>query len=73
MNYIIEYFNKIKAGKCIVSKRVYKQYEKLVNDINNPGKYIFDEDKAVRPINFIETFFTFITDIHSFLVFAIFT
>lgn len=56
MNYIIEYFNKIKAGKCIVSKRVYKQYEKLVNDINNPGKYIFDEDKAVRPINFIETF-----------------
>lgn len=56
MNYIIEYFNKIKAGECIVSKRVYKQYEKLVNDINNPGKYIFDEDKAVRPINFIETF-----------------
>lgn len=56
MNYIIEYFNKIKAGECIVSKRVYKQYEKLVNDINNPDKYIFDEEKAVRPINFIETF-----------------
>ena len=56
MNYIIEYFNKIKAGECIVSKRVYKQYEKLVNDINNPDKYIFDEEKALRPIRFIETF-----------------
>lgn len=56
MNYIIEYFEEMKSGKCVVSKRVYKEYEKLVNDINNPGKYIFDEDKALRPIKFIETF-----------------
>lgn len=56
MNYIIEYFEAIKKGECIVSKRVYKQYEKLVNDINNPGKYIFDETKALKPIEFIETF-----------------
>jgi phage terminase large subunit-like protein len=56
MNYIIEYWEEIKSGKYIVSKRVYKQYEKLVNDINNPGKYIFDEAKANKPIKFIETF-----------------
>lgn len=56
MNYIIEYFEAIKAGECIVSKRVYKQYEKLVNEINNPGKYVFDEAKALKPITFIETF-----------------
>lgn len=56
MNYIIEYFEAIKAGECIVSKRVYKQYEKLVNEINNPGKYIFDEAKALKPIEFIEQF-----------------
>lgn len=56
MNYIIEYWNEIKSGKCIVSKRVYKQYERLVNDINNPGKYIFDEKRANKPIKFIETF-----------------
>ncbi|AWK50484.1 terminase large subunit [Clostridium beijerinckii] len=56
MNYVIEYFEAIKAGECIVSKRVYKQYEKLVNEINNPGKYIFDEAKALKPIKFIETF-----------------
>lgn len=56
MNYVIEYFEAIKAGECIVSKRVYKQYEKLVNEINNPGKYIFDEAKALKPIEFIEQF-----------------
>lgn len=56
MNYIIEYWKGIKAGKYIVSKRVYKEYEKLVNDINNPGQYIFDESKANKPIKFIETF-----------------
>lgn len=56
MNYIVEYFEAIKTGKCVVSKRVYKQYEKLVNDINNPDKYIFDESKADKPIKFIETF-----------------
>lgn len=56
MNYIIEYFEKMKTGECVVSKRVYKQYEKLVNDINNSEKYIFDEERALRPIKFIETF-----------------
>lgn len=56
MNYILEYWKEIKEGRCIVSERVYKQYERLVNDINNPGKYIFDEEKANKPIKFIETF-----------------
>jgi phage terminase large subunit-like protein len=56
MNYVIEYFEAIKAGECIVSKILYKQYEKLVNEINNPGKYIFDEAKALKPIEFIEQF-----------------
>lgn len=56
MNYIIEYFEAIKTGECVVSKRVYKQYEKLVKDIEQHDKYIFDEEKANRPIKFIETF-----------------
>lgn len=56
MNYIIEYFEEIKSGKCIVSKRVYKQYEKLVQDIKCSDKYIFDEARAVKPIKFIEMF-----------------
>lgn len=56
MNYILEYWEGIKEGKYIVSKRVYKQYERLVNDINEPGKYIFDEVRANKPIDFIEKF-----------------
>ena len=54
MNYILEYWNGIESGKHIVSKRIYKQYKKLVQDINTPGEYIFDEAKANEPIDFIE-------------------
>lgn len=57
MNYIEQYLNQIKKGKCIVSKRVRRQYELLVNDIYNPGcGYVFDQKKAERPIEFIEKF-----------------
>jgi len=56
MNYIIEYFNQMKNNDVVVSGRVYKQYEKLVNEMNEPGQYIFDADKANKPIKFIETF-----------------
>src|SRR5699024_344890 len=56
MNYIQEYFKQMKDKKIVVSKRIYKQYERLVNEIDSPGQYIFDEDKANKPINFIEQF-----------------
>lgn len=56
MNYILEYWEAIASGKVLVSKRVYKQYKKLVEEIKNPGKYIFDEARANKPIEFIERF-----------------
>lgn len=56
MNYIQAYWDEITQGKLIVSKRVYKQYKKLIEDIKNPGQYIFDKEKANRPIEFIERF-----------------
>ena len=56
MNYILAYYNLIKSKKVVVSKKVKLQYDKLVYDIENPGKYHFDIDKATRPINFIEKF-----------------
>lgn len=57
MNYIEEYLDQIKAGKCIVSKRVRKVYEKLAQDIKEPScGFVFDERKANRPIEFIERF-----------------
>lgn len=56
MNYILEYWEGIKSGKYVVSKRVYIQYEGLVSDINNSGQFIFDEARANKPIEFIERF-----------------
>lgn len=57
MDYITQYLEAIKAGKCIVGKRIRRQYERLVDDINNPKDgYIFDQKKAERPIQFIERF-----------------
>ena len=71
MNFIKEYVNKINAGEEVVSSKVKILYNKLSNDIDNPKeieiydeineeyekhRYIFDEEKANRPIEFIETF-----------------
>lgn len=56
MNYIKEYVDLIDKGKVTVSKRVNAVYHKLVDEINNPGEWIFDEERASRPILFIEKF-----------------
>lgn len=56
MNHVLAYWQEIEAGRVTVSKRVRRQYEKLANEIENPGKYVFDEAKANKPIQFIETF-----------------
>ncbi|MED0665668.1 terminase large subunit [Bacillus badius] len=56
MNYVLEYWNAIKEGEVIVSKRVYRQYERMADEISKPGQYIFDNEKANKPIAFIERF-----------------
>jgi phage terminase large subunit-like protein len=57
MNYILDYWGAIQGGKVTVPKRVYKTYEKLVCDIQDPkDDCIFDEKRANRPIGFIEQF-----------------
>lgn len=56
MNYILEYWEGIKTGQFIVSKRVYKVYKKLAQDVYKNGRYYFDEEKANKPIEFIERF-----------------
>lgn len=56
MNWITEYWRAIQSGGAIVSKRVYKQYERLVRDLHAQGRFIYDEEKANRPIEFIERF-----------------
>ena len=56
LNYVLEYWEAIKAGRVTVSRRVYKQYERLAGEIEGQGRYVFDVEKANRPIEFIETF-----------------
>ena len=71
MTYIEEYNNWIKANPNKVNKKIKRKYNKLVEDIINPKTisffnelteeekthtYIFDENKANRPIEFIERF-----------------
>lgn len=59
MNCIIEYWRAIESGKCVVSWRVRKVYQELARRIEQPdagARYIFDEKKAARPIEFIERF-----------------
>ena len=57
MNYVEQYVKEIRAGRCIVNRRVRKVYEQLAADIKEPrGDYIFDERRANRPIEFIERF-----------------
>jgi phage terminase large subunit-like protein len=56
MNAIKEYAAKITSGEVVVSRRVAKVYARLVKAIDNPGQYVFDEEKAQRPVTFIERF-----------------
>ena len=56
-NYIDQYLEAIRSGKCIVGKRLRRQYEKLSQDIHEPSDgYIFDQRRAEKPIEFIERF-----------------
>ena len=56
MNYMLKYFEKMKSGEIVVSKRLYKQYEQLVNDMYESEQFEFNIELANRPIEFIERF-----------------
>lgn len=57
MNYIIEYWQKIESGEIQACRRLKQQYLKIIDEINHPrDPWIFDIDKANRPIEFIERF-----------------
>jgi phage terminase large subunit-like protein len=57
MNHILEYWQKIESGEIQACRRLKQQYQKIINEINHPrDPWIFDIDKANRPIEFIERF-----------------
>lgn len=56
-NYILEYWNKIQSGEIVACRRLIQQYKKLVDELKNPrDPWVFDLEKANRPIEFIERF-----------------
>lgn len=59
MNYVREYYDRIKCGDIITSRRVKTVYSRLIKEMDAAGDdspYYFDEDAGERPILFIETF-----------------
>ena len=57
MNWVKEYYRRIKSGDIITSRRVKAVYERLVKEMgDNSIPYYFDEETGERPITFIETF-----------------
>ena len=57
MNYILEYWNKIQSGEAQACRRLKQQYQKLVEELESPrDPWVFDIEKANRPIEFIERF-----------------
>ena len=40
----------------VVNAHIKKLYEKIILDLDNSGGYSFDEDKATKPIEFVERF-----------------
>ena len=59
MNYVVEYYEKIRSGEIVTSRRVRTVYERLVKEIREPepdSPYAFDEQLGERPVLFIETF-----------------
>ena len=57
MNYITEYNGKIQSGEIVASRRVKAVYARLAAaTADTSGQFIFDEQRAGRPIAFIERF-----------------
>ena len=56
-NPIIEYYTAINSSAIVVSKKVRKQVNRLMADMNNQrGPWVYDEARAWHAIDFIERF-----------------
>jgi phage terminase large subunit-like protein len=56
-NYILEYWSKIESGEVVACKRLRQQYQKIVDELQNPrDPWVFDLERANQPIEFIERF-----------------
>lgn len=55
-NYIKQYYAAIESGDVVVSRKVASVYKHLVALLDDDSEYIYDNNKALHVINFIETF-----------------
>ena len=56
VNYITQYNDLLQRGEILACRRIKAVYARLAAITAAPGKYVFDESKASRPIAFIEKF-----------------
>lgn len=56
MNYIKQYNDLLERGEIPACRRIKAVYARLAKECDTPGRYVFDEEKASRPIAFIERF-----------------
>jgi phage terminase large subunit-like protein len=57
MTFLEEYANKVLSGEIVAGHRIKQVYKILLDKLHNPkGDYVFDEELANKPIEFIETF-----------------
>lgn len=56
MNYIVLYNDALQRGEITACKRVKTIYARLAAETGMPGNWVFDEERATRPITFIERF-----------------
>lgn len=57
VNFIREYWSKIQSGEIAACRRLKLQYQKIIDELDNPrDPWVFDLDRATRPIQFIEHF-----------------
>ena len=54
-NYILEYYQQIKAGGVTVGQWIRLWYERIIHGIES-GEYIYDHRQASRTIKFLESF-----------------
>lgn len=55
-NPILEYWERIRTGKEVVSDKIYRTYKKLNYDINNPREYFYSSKRGNHIIEFAENF-----------------
>lgn len=56
MTFLEEYGSAVLDGKITACQKIRREYEKLLNDLAHQDRWHFDEDRASRPIDFIEKF-----------------